>query len=59
MVDMNNDFLNNLKIQTTQRKEQGKKRKVVKELTRPLEIKKNYQEIYGNILKEFTELMGK
>ncbi|MBN1216938.1 MAG: hypothetical protein JXA99_16065 [Candidatus Lokiarchaeota archaeon] len=59
MVDMNNNFLNNLKLQATQRKEQGKKRKVVKELTQPLEIKKNYQEIYSNILKEFTELMGK
>ncbi|MBY9006592.1 MAG: hypothetical protein KGD63_07525 [Candidatus Lokiarchaeota archaeon] len=59
MVNIANNFLHNLKYRTKQRGEHGSSVQKIEEFPKLVNLKKDYQKIYSNILKEFTELAEK
>lgn len=59
MFKEKNNLLQNLRYQTNHKIKNNKSKKKIEEFNKQVEIKKDYQKIYDNLLKEFTDFMQK
>lgn len=59
MFKEKNNLWQNLRYQTNHKIKNNKSKKKIEEFNKQVEIKKDYQKIYDNLLKEFTDFMQK